>query len=157
MARYRFLTTWLLDAPRRRAWDELRDAASWPEWWKGVERVEERDPGDEDGVGSRYAIAWRSRIPYALEFEFQVDEVEAPHRMAGRASGELEGTGVWRLYEEAGLTVVIYAWDVATTKPWMNLLAPLARPAFAWNHDIVMRQGGEGLARRIGARLVAHG
>ena len=34
--------------------------------------------------------------------------------------------------------------------------APLLRPVFAWNHDIVMRQGGEGLARLLGARLVAH-
>ncbi len=157
MARYRFLTTWLLEAPRRRVWGQLDDVISWPEWWQGVERVEELDPGDDRGVGSRYTIAWRSQIPYPLEFEFHVEEVEAPHRMAGRAFGELEGTGVWRLWEEGGLTAVVYDWQVATTKPWMNLLAPVARPVFGWNHDVVMRQGGEGLARRIGARLVAHG
>lgn len=157
VARYHFLTTWLLDAPRERAWDELNDAVAWPAWWKGVERVEQHDPGDELGVGSRYSIAWRSRIPYPLEFEFHVEEVEPPHRMAGRAVGELEGTGVWRLWEEAGLTAVVYDWRVATTKPWMNLVAPIARPVFRWNHDVVMRQGGEGLARRTGARLVAYG
>ena len=28
----------------------------------------------------------------------------------------------------------------------MNLLAPVAAPVFAWNHDWVMRNGGEGLA-----------
>ncbi|MCA1656715.1 MAG: polyketide cyclase, partial [Actinobacteria bacterium] len=37
------------------------------------------------------------------------------------------------------------------------LLAPLARPVFRWNHDVVMRQGGEGLADRLGARLLAYG
>jgi hypothetical protein len=37
----------------------------------------------------------------------------------------------------------------------MNALAPLARPAFAWNHDYVMRGGGEGLAHRLGCRLLA--
>ena len=36
----------------------------------------------------------------------------------------------------------------------MNLLAPLARPIFEWNHDVVMRRGAEGLARLLGARLV---
>jgi hypothetical protein len=39
----------------------------------------------------------------------------------------------------------------------MNLLAPIAKPVFAWNHDVVMRQGGEGLARRLGARLIVAG
>ena len=157
MARYHFLTTWLLDAPRQRAWDALNDAVSWPQWWKGVERVVEHDAGDQVGEGGRYLIVWRSRLPYPLQFEFHVDEVEEPHRMAGRAFGELAGTGVWRLWERGGLTAVVYEWDVSTTKPWMNALAPFARPVFRWNHDVVMRQGGEGLARRIGARLVAHG
>jgi hypothetical protein len=39
----------------------------------------------------------------------------------------------------------------------MNLLAPLARPLFEHNHNVVMRWGGEGLARRLGARLLAAG
>jgi hypothetical protein len=37
----------------------------------------------------------------------------------------------------------------------MNRMAPLARPAFAWNHDYVMRQGALGLATQLGAELVA--
>jgi hypothetical protein len=37
----------------------------------------------------------------------------------------------------------------------MNLLSPVARPVFRWNHDYVMRTGGEGLARLLGARLLS--
>jgi hypothetical protein len=157
VAEYRFLTTWLLDCERETAWELLQDTVRWPEWWRGVEAVEELAPGDGDRVGSRYRIHWRSRLPYPIAFEFQVDEVERPAVMAGRASGELAGTGRWRLFEHDGLTAVLYEWNVATTKPWMNLLSPLARPVFAWNHDVVMRWGGEGLARRAGARLIACG
>ena len=36
----------------------------------------------------------------------------------------------------------------------MNRLAPVARPLFAWNHDVVMRRGAEGLARLLGAQLL---
>jgi hypothetical protein len=36
----------------------------------------------------------------------------------------------------------------------MNLLAPLARPVFRWNHDAIMREGGHALARRLNARLI---
>jgi hypothetical protein len=129
--------------------------ASWPEWWRGVVRVEELDAGGDDRVGSRHLIEWRSRLPYPLEFEFTVDRVERPQVMAGRAVGELTGTGRWRLFEDGGVTAVLYEWNVHTTKPWMNLLGPVARPVFAWNHNVVMRWGGEGLARRLGARLLA--
>ena len=40
----------------------------------------------------RYRIAWRSRIPYDLEFEFTVREMDEPRSMSGVASGELTGT-----------------------------------------------------------------
>ena len=52
---------------------------------------------------------------------------------------------------------MLYEWNVATTKPWMNLVAPIARPIFAHNHDVVMGWGGEGLARLLGSRLLARG
>ena len=34
------------------------------------------------------------------------------------------------------------------------MLAPLARPIFAWNHDVVMAWGGEGLAQLVGTQLL---
>ncbi len=156
-ARYEFLTTWLLRAPRTEVWDALQDPLAWPDWWRGVESVEELDGGDGERVGSHYRVRWRSLVPYPVEFEFEVDRIERPLLMAGRATGELTGTGTWRLYEQDGVTAVTYDWRVATTKPWMNLVAPLARPVFEWNHDWVMAHGGEGLARRLGAELLARG
>jgi hypothetical protein len=155
--RYRFLTTWLLETSRSAAWEVLEEPLLWPEWWRGVERVAELDGGDSRRVGSRYRIAWRSRIPYELEFDFTVSRVDAPCCMAGHAEGDLDGHGVWRLFEQDSVTAVLYEWDVASTKRWMNRLAPLARPVFEYNHDVVMRWGGEGLARRLGTRLLAAG
>ena len=42
-----------------------------------------------------------------------------------------------------------------TTRAWMNLVAPIAGPVFRWNHNVVMRQGGECLARLLGTKLLA--
>ncbi|HYH60778.1 MAG TPA: hypothetical protein VD766_02830, partial [Solirubrobacterales bacterium] len=93
-------------------------------------------------------------IPYTVRFEIVSTVVERPYRLGGKASGELEGTGMWRFFEDGETTAVVYDWDVRTTKPWMNLLAPIAKPLFRWNHDWVMRNGGEGLAWKLGARLL---
>jgi hypothetical protein len=154
MAAYRFLTTWCVDAPIARVWDVIQASERYPSWWRGVQSVTELEPGDERGIGTRSRLRWRSVLPYELEFDLRVTRVEEPHLLEARASGELEGVGCWRLYEGAG-TAVVYSWDVRTTRPWMNRLAPVARPAFAWNHDVVMRRGARGLARELGARLIA--
>ena len=157
MARYEFLTTWVLDAPIDGVWDTLYESTRWPEWWRGVERVQVIEPGDGDRVGELARYTWRSRLPYRLEFDMRTDRVERPYLVEGTAQGELSGAGRWRLFDARGTTAVTYEWQVETTERWMNALAPLARPVFAWNHDVVMRAGGEGLARRLGVRLLASG
>jgi uncharacterized protein YndB with AHSA1/START domain len=162
VADYRFLTTWLLDSPREPVWDAIYDQERWPEWWRGVEEATEVRHGDDrgtgvDGVGTVSRLVWKSLLPYRVEFEVTTTRVEHPHLLEADAVGELTGVGRWRLYEQEGVTAVVYEWNVATTKAWMNLLAPIARPVFEWNHDWVMARGGEGLSRLLGCRLLASG
>ena len=155
MRAYRFLSTWLLDAPRGDVWDTVYDAVHWPEWWRGVERVEIVRSGDETGAGALWRSSWRSVLPYTLEFDFELERVDPPTLLAGRARGELAGTGHWRVYESELGTASTWEWHVGTTQRWMNASGPLARPVFAWNHHRIMRWGAEGLARRLGCTLVA--
>ena len=157
MADYRFLTTWLLESPREPVWEAIYDQRNWPRWWRGVEEVHEEDPGDDGGVGAVSRMVWRSLLPYRIEFQVTTTRVERPHLMQGDAVSELTGVGRWRLFERDGVTAALYEWNVSTTKPWMNLIAPLARPVFEWNHDWVMARGAEGIAERLGCRLLASG
>ena len=149
MTHYRFLTTWLLEAPIERVWDVLYDARRWPAWWRGVQRVDVLDEG------TLWRTAWRSALPYTLAFEFAIEREERPGLLVGRARGELAGLGTWRLYEGPNGTASTWDWEVATTAAWMNAFGPVARPVFAWNHHRIMRWGAEGLARELGCRLVA--
>jgi hypothetical protein len=55
-----------------------------------------------------------------------------------------------------GFTRVTYDWRISTTQAWMNLLAPLARPVFVWNHDTIMKEGGRAIAAHLGVRLLAY-
>ena len=158
MTVYSFLSTWCLEAPREPVWEAIWESERWPEWWRGVVAAEKLAEGDADGLGQVGRYTWRSRLPYDLDFELTTTRVERPRLLEGRAVGELTGTGRWRLFEQDGespVTAVVYEWNVTTTKRWMNLMAPIARPVFEWNHDWVMRNGGEGMARLLGCRLLA--
>jgi uncharacterized protein YndB with AHSA1/START domain len=157
VARYSFLTTWLLESPREPVYDAIYDQAAWPRWWRGVEEASEVSPGDGNGVGTVANMVWRSLLPYRVEFRITTTRVERPRLLEADAVGELTGVGRWRLFEQGGVTAVLYEWDVKTTKAWMNLLAPVARPVFEWNHDWVMARGGEGIADLLGCRLLASG
>jgi hypothetical protein len=154
---YRFLTTWLLESPREPVFDLLWDSARWPEWWPGVVEATEFDPGrpGAGGIGRRGRYEWRSFVPYPVRFEVVATRIERPALLEGEATGELEGVGRWRLFEQQGATAVLYEWNVRTTKRWMNLIGPVAAPVFRWNHDYVMRGGGSGIARELGVRLLA--
>jgi len=145
-AKYSFVTHWTFDEPVATVWDAIVDSLSWPSWWRGLPGVEEIERGDTQGIGGVRRYTFRSRLPYDLVFDMRTTRVEPHGLLAGEATGELVGTGVWQLREEGGRTVVQYNWDVSTSRPWMNWLAPIARPIFAWNHDVIMRWGEEGCA-----------
>jgi uncharacterized protein YndB with AHSA1/START domain len=155
MTEYRFVSDWRLDAPVDTVWQAINASETWPAWWRDVHRVDVLTTGDAEGLGAVRRYTWRTALPYSFVFETRTTRVERPHLLEALATGQLVGTGRWRLTEQAGLTRVEYFWFVRTSKTWMNLLAPVARPAFGWNHAIVMRRGAQDLARHLGARLVS--
>lgn len=150
-ADYTFVTQWTIPAPIEQVWRELIAPETWPAWWPGVERVETLRAGGPDGVGAVRRYTWRSRLPYRLTFTLETTRVDPYHFIEGRATGELEGYGCWQLRSADGATEVQYDWQVVTTKRWMKVAAPIARPLFSWNHDVVMEWGRRGLLRRLGA------
>ncbi|HYH59241.1 MAG TPA: SRPBCC family protein [Thermoleophilaceae bacterium] len=154
---YAFRTAWRVAAPQAAVFEVLHASERWPEWWPGLESVVKLEEGDEDGRDSLGRYVWRAAFRYRVEFEMRVTQVERPHLLEGRASGDLDGVGSWRLHEEDGATRVAFDWRVSTTRRWMNALAPLARPVFRWNHDRLMDAGAEGLARRLGVELLSAG
>jgi len=156
MADYSFVTIWRIDAPIQAVYDAIADSLAWPTWWPQVPSVTELSKGDERGIGAVRRYVFKGKLPYTLAFDLRVDTIEPPTKLGGTASGELAGTGLWALTEDApGLTTVRYDWNVRTTRWWMNLLAPLARGLFKSNHDYVMSGGLEGLTRLLGVKAIS--
>jgi hypothetical protein len=151
---YRFVTVWWIEAPIEAVCEAISHSLNWPQWWRNVESVEELAPGDVRGIGSVRRYTWRGRLPYRLTFDICVVHAEPLTTVAGIASGDVEGQGRWSFTTDGCVTSARFEWQIRTTTVWMNLLALFARPLIKWNHDGIMRHGGEALARRLNARLV---
>jgi len=156
MKQFSLTTRWHLDAPIERVWDALHAVEQWPRWWRYVIAVAEIEKGDAQGLGSLRRYTWSSRLPYRLSFNMRTTAVTRPTLMEGIASGDLDGSGRWRLEPLGATTRVQYEWTVVVGKPWMRAFTPLLAPVFAWNHDQVMREGGRGIARHLGVALIAY-
>ena len=152
MAAYSFVTHWRVRAPIEAVWEEIFHSERWASWWTGLVSVVELEPGGANRLGCVRRFTWKGALPYTLVVEMRVTRVEPPATLESAASGELEGRGLWSLSSDGDVTKVRYDWNVCTNKRWMNLLAPLARPLFAWNHDVVMRGGEQGLKRLLEGR-----
>ncbi len=150
--RFHLTTDWRLAAPRHAVWQALIAVEQWPSWWRAVVKVERLADGYAHGIGAVRRMTWRTALPYTLTFAMRTSRIEPMTVIEGRAEGELEGLGRWTLSGNGALTNARYDWIVDVTKPWQRKLAPLLRPVFTWNHNVVMRWGEQGLARKLGTR-----
>lgn len=159
MAEYRLVTVWRFEAPLAAVYEAVGDPLRWPCWWPDAQRVELLRAGRADGVGRAWRCTWRSGLPYRLRFDIVVTTMRPLVAVAGEVQGDLAGCGRCLFSQEGGVVTVRHEWRVRTTRPWMNLLAPLGRPLFIRNHALAMRRGGEALARLLGVPLLelAHG
>jgi hypothetical protein len=155
MADYHLLSIWRIEAPLEPVYAAIRDSLGWPDWWPGVRKVEPVADGDAEGIGTVRRYVWKGSLPYRVVFEVRATRIENLEVIEGAAEGDLEGIGRWDFARQGGLSIVQYEWHVRSTRWWMNLIAPFARALFIRNHTRIMAQGADGLARRLGARLVS--
>jgi uncharacterized protein YndB with AHSA1/START domain len=156
-ADYHYISTWQLQAPIERVWAAISQLEQLPAWYPAVQQVQTLTAGDPDGVGTRVRYVLKGRLPMRLAFEATIARVDPPRELELQAEGDLAGRGRWELEQQGEVTTVRYLWDVQTTRPWMNLVAPVARPLFTWNSKGVMLQAGQGLARHLEVPLVDAG
>ncbi len=156
MARYRFVTDMRFAAPIAAVYRSIVVPEVWLSRWADTVAVARTSDGDGDGLGSSFEATVRAPLGYTLAARIETVDVDRPTSLRMAASGDLEGTGTWRLVAtDDGGTSVRFRWDVRTTERWMDLLTPVARPVFEWSHGVVMRHAAEAAAAGLGTRLTA--
>jgi len=153
---YSFITLWEIAAPLHDVWNSIYESADWPLWWKGVKQVTIIKENDSNGINGVRAYTWKSVLPYSLSFEMKLVEKIDEKLLRGVAFGELEGEGPWHFTRVNGITKVQYNWNVKTNKAWMNYFSFILNPLFRLNHNVVMKWGAQGLAKKLNAKLISY-
>lgn len=153
--RYHFITWIELAAGPRPIWETLARSEDWVEWWRWLKEAEVLDQGDAAGTGHLVRHQVSSPLRYRLTYVGRVTVAEEPVMSRFQAEGDLEGIGQFALEEtERDSTLITFHWLVETPKIWMNVLAPLARPLFVWNHHRLMDDFARDLANAMSAELI---
>ncbi|NRF92915.1 polyketide cyclase [Paenibacillus frigoriresistens] len=153
--KYNFETNWKFESDIHQVWG-LIAGFKYSDWWRGVSSERIYKGSRQDGIGDKYNYVFRTKLSYQLDFVAEIVGKEEPKYLEIKATGELEGRGVWKLSQEGNITHVQYVWQVNANKKWMNRLAPILRPAFVWNHDQVMDEGAKGIAAALGVKLLSY-
>lgn len=151
---FRFEESWEFpDASVDEVYDVLAHGELLPSWWKGVYLgAEKLTSSDEPKVGDRVRVRARGFLPYELNFIVEAVELEPGRRVVVKTIGDFDGRWSASLSRHNGGAHVDIIWEVTVLRPILRLLAPLLRPAFAWNHRWTTPRGETGLGEYLAER-----
>jgi uncharacterized protein YndB with AHSA1/START domain len=149
-ADYRFLDRWIVPFPIDAVYDAVGEPARYPEWWHDVFLAADGDFGPPK-PGKRTNVLARGFLPYRLRFTLECVAADRPTRIRSVLTGDFEGSGEWRLFDDGSSTRAELDWRPTVNKPVVRLLTPVLRPVFRANHTWTMRRGQERILERLAA------
>lgn len=150
---YHFLDQWQVRGDLQEVSEILGAAGDYPRWWPSTYlKVTTEIRGDENQVGQSGKILAQGWLPYRIRFDYQVTESRKPHGFSLKASGDLSGTGIWKLKQDGEWVKLSYDWTVIADKPILRLLSPILKPLFRSNHNWTMKMGEKSLQRELDLR-----
>jgi quercetin dioxygenase-like cupin family protein/uncharacterized protein YndB with AHSA1/START domain len=140
---YLFVDQWDVAARPEAVFDALADARTYPLWWRPVYLDVAADGPVR--VGSQSRQHFKGRLPYHLHTSSVITELEPSRRIAVDVTGDLRGRGVWTLTPTARGIHVRFDWQVHADRKLLQILTPVLRPLFRWNHNWAINAAMRGL------------
>jgi hypothetical protein len=141
---FRYDRTFDFAVSRDVLWDALNDTGRYPQWWPWLRSF------DASGLtpGTVASCAIRAPLPYTLEFDVHVEQVEVGRSIDTRVTGDLHGPARLELGDSKGAdggdaATARLTWSVELRLPFLSAAAQVARPVLVWAHDRVVASGVE--------------
>ena len=150
---YRFIDRWRVEGTVEEVSEVIENGADLARWWPSVYLwVDELEPGGEGGLGKLISLRARGFLPYTLRIDFRTTATRSPHGFTLKATGDLEGTGIWTFEQDGPFVNITYDWTIQANKPVIRTFSFLLKPIFAANHRWTMARGEESLKLELARR-----
>ncbi|WP_300671364.1 hypothetical protein [Desulfoluna sp.] len=148
---YRFEQEWAVEAPVAAVWNGMLHVEAWPQWWEGLEFCLPENELSVGTEGKQYSTRWKGLLPYGLNIQAVLREVNDLALITADIHGDLEGQCSCRIQQTRRGTCGVFSLKVRTTRLWMSLLSPFIKGYFIENHKSLMAQGMTGFTRYLAA------
>jgi hypothetical protein len=139
--------SWLFPVGPEELWSILSDTTAYPGWWPWLRRP--RLPALVAGGVARFSVV--PPLPYHIDVELHLDEVEPVRRIHTAVGGDLDGWASLDLsIAGPGQTQVRLRSTLAFSRPGLRALTLVGRPVLAWGHESVVRRGLQGFVAAQG-------
>lgn len=150
---FHIVSHWRVEAKISEVADVLSEPQRFPNWWGDVYLgVKTIAKGDKNHIGQTVAVYSRGWLPYRLNWQGTLTQNNMPHSWAIKATGDLDGEGVWTLVQNGPIAEITYDWRVRSDRLLFRALAPLFRKLMISNHHWAMAKGETGLKAEITRR-----
>ena len=150
---YHFVTRWRVPGSVEEVTAVFRRGADLPRWWPAVYLdAQERDPGDEQGLGYVTELWSKGWLPYTVRWRSTAVEVRHPHGFTIEATGDFVGRGDWTFVQDGAWVSMTYDWRIRADRPLLRHGSLLLRPLYACNHRWAMQRGEESLRLELARR-----
>jgi hypothetical protein len=136
---YVFRSEWRLPATPDDVYVALEELRRYPDWWPEVREVRQVD----ERTGE---VRCKATLPYELVFvTSQVVRDREGGVLEVDLRGDLNGFSRWTITADGDGSIAVFEEEVTAGKRLLQVLAPIARPVFRANHELMMRHGRAGL------------
>jgi hypothetical protein len=156
---YRLGYRWTIEGPIHTVFHFVSDARTFKDWFFVFKDVQPDDPTGTLQVGSHVRCLVKAALPYALDWDITVAEMDIPNfiqtdcRVTLGGRFPLNGYVRYRFQQNGPLVTVINEQELSAERPLPQLLRPLAQRLFAFNHDRAMGQAEAPLQRVVRAAV----
>ena len=155
---YRFGYRWQIRGPIDTVFHYVSDARTFHEWFDVFKEVRADDPTGPVHVGSHTHCTVKALLPYVLDWDITVSQLEPPNFLQTEVhltlNGRFQMNGYvrYRLEQEGPIVTVINEQELIPERPLPWCLSPLAQAAFTFNHHWAMGRAQERLQHVVSQR-----